>query len=428
MYSSRFEILENMLNKVEIIDNSLTIQDNITMVKSFFTQKWDNEIKKYNKNKDKYEFIDLFCGAGGLSLGLENAGMYPKVAMDSYKTATDTYFFNRPYLMKKDIHTKDIKDNYSDIQVRTPLVVGGPPCQGFSNANKQKVDNDERNKLYKYFINVVDKVTPEIFLMENVEGLLKYKCIIEDDFNEINYMVESFLINTKDFGIPQNRKRVFFVGIHKKHKLIFNDLINILKKNLLDNTIGMKFTLSDAISDLTKLQAKTLRNSTNKESLQWGYTIGDKMKYSSKYCQFLNKTIIDFPILNHKSKFNNERDIQIYGLLKEGEDSHSPRIEYINPYHNRKDVFKDKFFKLSSNKISKTITAHMYYDCHMYIHFNQARGLTPREAARIQGFPDDYFFTGTPNEWYRQIGNAVSPLIGKIIGLGLKKMLDRINE
>jgi DNA (cytosine-5)-methyltransferase 1 len=417
-----------MLKKVEIIDNPSTAQDNMTIVKSFFTKKWDYEIREYYKNKNKYEFIDLFCGAGGLSLGLENAGMYPKVAMDSYKTATDTYFFNRPYLKRKDILTKDIKDNHADIQVKAPLVVGGPPCQGFSNANKQKVDNDERNDLYKYFINVVNQVTPEIFLMENVEGLLKYKSNIEDDFSEINYMVEPFLINTRDFGIPQNRKRVFFVGIHKKHKLIFNELIDIFKRILLDNSIGMKFTLSDAISDLPKLQAKTLKNSTNKESSEWGYTIGNKIKYSSKYGKFLNNSTIEFPILNHKSKFNNERDIQIYSLLKEGEDSQSPRIEHINPYHNRKDVFKDKFFKLSSNKISKTITAHMYYDCHMYIHFNQARGLTPREAARIQGFTDDYFFTGTPNEWYRQIGNAVSPLLGKIIGLGLKKMLDRINE
>ena len=136
--------------------------------------------------------------------------------------------------------------------------------------------------------------------------------------------------------------------------------------------------------------------------------------------------IIDGIILNHKSKYNNDRDIQIYSILEQGEKSDAKSIQHINPYKNRDKIFKDKFYKLNFNVPSKTITAHMYYDCHMYIHPTQARGLTPREAARIQGFPDDYLFLGSPNEWYRQIGNAVSPILARYIGMKLAEILDRI--
>ena len=190
----------------------------------------------------------------------------------------------------------------------------------------------------------------------------------------------------------------------------------------------LNFVLEDAISDLPKLKAKTLKNSTYKESNDWGYTISKEMKFNSNYTRLINNGELSFPLLNHKTKYNNDRDIEIYSLLEEGDNSTSSSIEHINPYSDRAHMFKDKFFKLKRKEISKTITAHMYYDCHMYIHPSESRGLTPREAARIQGFPDTYFFTGTPNEWYRQIGNAVSPLIANIIGMGLKKMLDEIYE
>jgi len=107
-------------------------------------------------------------------------------------------------------------------------------------------------------------------------------------------------------------------------------------------------------------------------------------------------------------------------MLAPGEDTGAEAIRDINPYKNRDHIFKDKFYRLRPNYPSKTITAHMYYDTHMYIHPNQARGLSPREAARIQGFADDFIFFGYPNEWYRQIGNAVSPIVAKAIGSALK--------
>lgn len=428
-YIKQLELLNNNLKKIHIVDNSIKDSFLKNDIKNIFIEYFEKEYKYFESCKNKYNFVDLFCGAGGLSLGLEKSDLFPILALDSYKTATDTYIFNRPYLNENQVLTTDIKKNHELLNINAPLVVGGPPCQGFSNANKQKKENDERNELYKYFIQVVSNVQPDLVLMENVEGLLKYKEKIEKDFLDNGYIMKPYLLNTKDFGFPQNRKRVFFIGINLKHDSKYDKLIEIFQTNLNNHLLNnQNFVLEDAIKDLPVLKAKTVKNATYKESSDWGYTFSQEMKFDSDYAKLINNGKLNFPLLNHKSKYNNDRDIEIYSLLDEGDNSTSSNISHINPYIDRAHMFKDKFFKLKRKEISKTITAHMYYDCHMYIHPYSSRGLTPREAARIQGFPDTYFFTGTPNEWYRQIGNAVSPLIANIIGLGLKKMLDEIYE
>ena len=126
---------------------------------------------------------------------------------------------------------------------------------------------------------------------------------------------------------------------------------------------------------------------------------------------------------NHKARFNNDRDIEIYGRLNQGDRSDDPKIADIMPYSRRNGIFKDKYFKLEENKVCKTITAHMKFDCNMYIHPTQARGLTPREAARVQSYPDDYFFRGAYTKTYMQIGNSVPPLLGRAIATVIKKYL-----
>jgi len=424
----REDYLLGQLNKIKILDKSIDKKEHAKEIIKFFEIKLEKELGEYLNFEKRYEFIDLFSGAGGLSLGLEQAGLFPKIAIDHYATATKTYLFNRPYLNNENVITQDIRDEELIITNKVPLVVGGPPCQGFSNANKQQKKDDNRNQLYKYYIEIVRNTDPDIFLMENVEGLLKYKDIIQNDFFEAGYLTTPFLLNTKDFGLPQNRKRVFFVGIKISHQKIKSELLNIFLENIIQNKSVRHNNIFDAIQDLVGLKAKTIRNATYLESKDWGYSFGEIKKYNSKYCQRINNGILTFPLLNHKTKYNNPRDIEIYNRLKVGDKSDAESIKDINPYSNRDHIFKDKFCKLDFEGISKTITAHMYYDCHMYIHPTEARGLTPREAARIQGFPDDYLFLGTPNEWYRQIGNAVSPPLGKIIGKGLNKMLDRIYE
>ena len=423
--------IETRLSEINEIINSLSYLDksiNNTLINDcvipFFERSLLNKIEKHDAKQTKYEFIDLFAGAGGLSLGLEQSGFEPVTIVDNYLAANKTYLFNRPFLDSTKLISEDIKTiNVSEFK-HTPIIVGGPPCQGFSNANKQKQEDDDRNQLYKFFVNTVESVQPKIFLMENVEGILPYKDIIKDDFKAIGYSSKVFRINTKDLGLPQQRKRVFFLGIHDSISLLQPELFKLFN---FEEFNANTYSLKDAISDLPELDAKTLRNSTNIESKQWGFTFGLPHINTLKYSRVLNQEKnFEFPILNHKSKFNNDRDIQIYSILEQGEKSDAKSIQHINPYKNRDKIFKDKFYKLNFDVPSKTITAHMYYDCHMYIHPTQARGLTPREAARIQGFPDDYLFLGSPNEWYRQIGNAVSPILARYIGMKLAEILDRI--
>nr|WP_181718608.1 DNA cytosine methyltransferase [Pedobacter sp.]QJS06265.1 DdeI restriction endonuclease, DNA cytosine methyltransferase [Pedobacter sp.] len=416
--------------KVKLVDNSLDLNSHEKKVLSFFKNKLTKEINEYDKRTPKFEFIDLFCGAGGLSAGLEKAGLVPDLALDKDRPSLQTYHFNRPYLKDAQIINDDIKLVTKDFEfAHTPLVVGGPPCQGFSIANKQRQVNDERNQLYHFYLHTVELARPDIFLLENVEGILEHFGQIKFDFSKIGYSLIPYKLNTKDFGFPQNRKRVFILGIRDKYEKINSELKNIFESVIFAERSRYSFNLWDAIHDLPPLKAKTQRNSTNLEGAEWGYTFGDFSDSETPFSKLINKGFLgNIPILNHKAKYNNERDINIYGLLSPGERSDAASIAAINPYANRGDIFKDKFYKLLQNEVCKTITAHMYYDCHMYIHPLSARGLSPREAARVQGFADDYLFLGSPNEWYRQIGNAVSPILGNVLGKALRKVLERIYE
>ena len=130
-------------------------------------------------------------------------------------------------------------------------------------------------------------------------------------------------------------------------------------------------------------------------------------------------------VSNHKARYNNDRDIEIFGRMEPGDRSDDPKIADIMPYARRNGIFKDKYFKLENDKVCKTITAHMKFDCNMYIHPTQARGLTPREAARVQSYPDDYFFRGAYTKTYMQIGNSVPPLLGRAIAHVIKGYMER---
>lgn len=393
-----------------------------------FCHHFRNESQEKLKFNNDVKFIDLFCGAGGLSIGLEKFGLSPVLALDFNEQSIQTYKLNRPFLNEEEVIVDDIIEYVDSHEIpKVSVVVGGPPCQGFSNANKQSVPDDKRNYLYKKFIDVVRLSEASLIVMENVEGILKFEKYIENDFSKIGFSVKPYILNTKDFGYPQNRKRVFWFGYKTNNIFEFEQLATIFETNIKKTLSKSKFGLMDAIGDLPKLEAKTLRNNTDVENEKWGFTITENKVKATEYSQLINSNPYPF-LLNHKSKYNNDRDIEIYSRLQQGEGSDAKSIDDINPYKNRNAIFKDKFFKLRANEPSKTITAHMYYDCHMYIHPTQARGLTPREAARVQGFPDDYFFTGSPNEWYRQIGNAVSPLIARNIGQGIRAVIDFIND
>ena len=152
------------------------------------------------------------------------------------------------------------------------------------------------------------------------------------------------------------------------------------------------------------------------------------MLRKNSYIDYINQGRLPGIVLNHKARYNNDRDIEIYGRMYQGDKSDDPKIADIMPYTRRNGIFKDKYFKLEENKVCKTITAHMKFDCNMYIHPTQARGLTPREAARVQSYPDDYFFRGSYTKTYMQIGNSVPPLLGRAIAIVVKKYIENNRE
>jgi DNA (cytosine-5)-methyltransferase 1 len=387
-----------------------------------FLKKYIN--KEQVKTKRNYSFIDLFAGCGGLSVGLENAGFNPIFVNEIDPTFAETYYFNHDLNLDQ-YYVGDINkllnefEKYSIYFSETDLVCGGPPCQGFSMANRQRLIDDPRNTLYKSYLNFLREVRPKFFIMENVKGMASKIEEILIDFNKYlgkDYNFDYALLNAKDFGVPQNRERFFLIGnrIGIDSKKIFKQIKKEKK---------VSFVLRDSIYDLPQLSPKTEKNNNDLNNEKYGFTISKAITEKTQFRSFINSKLeIDY-ILNHKNRYNNNRDIEIFGRLPQGANSLHDSIKDIMPYTNRNHIFKDKYFKLDEHKICKTITSHMKFDCNMYIHPSQARGLSPREAARIQTFPDDYFFRGTQNKWYAQIGNAVPVKLAEIIGKQIIKYL-----
>jgi DNA (cytosine-5)-methyltransferase 1 len=394
---------------------------------SCVVNKWCN----HNRNKKQREeqekkaptFADFFCGAGGLSWGFHRAGFKMSLANDIQLCCIDTISLNHPEVPEKHLIAGDINDVIHKMQEysRYPnidVVIGGPPCQGFSMANRQRLIDDPRNHLYKSFVKAIELLKPKFFVMENVRGMLNVKKQIIQNFEEIGFSASAYILNANDYGVPQNRERVIFIG-----NRIGADNENIFRKVQLIGSQHHRSVLRDVLN-LPHLQAKQVPNSTEHEEDRSGYNITKNVqKKFSSYEQLINEGR-NIPLLyNHKARYNNERDIEIFSRLNPGDNSADPKIADIMPYKRREKIFKDKYFKLEPDRPCKTITAHMKYDCNMYIHPFEARGLTPREAARIQSFPDDYFFTGAYTKTYMQVGNSVPPLLSEAIAKVIKDAL-----
>ena len=368
--------------------------------------------------------IDLFCGAGGLSLGFTQEGFITALANDIEDCCLDTYSHNHPETPRALIVKGDIREVVSNLEKlvkgsRIDVIIGGPPCQGFSMANRQRLIDDPRNHLYKSFVETVKRIKPTFFIMENVKGMLPVAPQVKEDFEKVGYAVSYEVLNAKNFGVPQNRERLIYIGNNAgiDNQAIFEEIHRI------SDTIP-DFFLKDAIYGLRPLEASRVKNATEKGSTSSGFVIERNMiAETNDYIDLINSGRKIPVVCNHKARYNNDRDIEIFGRMEQGDKSDDPKIADIMPYASRNDIFKDKYFKLEMDKISKTITAHMKFDCNMYIHPTQARGLTPREAARIQSYPDDYYFRGAYTKTYMQIGNSVPPLLGRAIAKAIKKYL-----
>lgn len=369
------------------------------------------------------KIIDLFCGAGGLSLGFTQEGFVTALANDIEPCCIDTYSHNHPETPRKHIILGDINSMIGNIPElirfsEIDVLAGGPPCQGFSMANRQRLIDDPRNHLYKSYIEVLKLIRPRFFVMENVKGMLSVVHQVIEDFEGVGYTVSAKILNAKDFGVPQNRERLIFIGNRTGHdnEAVFRRIEEI--------GAGLpERTLSEALYGLRPLSAGRVKNATAAESDETGRIIDKSTGMTNEYIEAINQGRHISTVFNHKARYNNDRDIEIFCRLDPGDRSDDPKIADIMPYARRNGIFKDKYFKLEPDKVCKTITAHMKFDCNMYIHPCQARGLTPREAARVQSYPDDYFFRGAYTKTYMQIGNSVPPMLGGVIARAIKEQL-----
>lgn len=376
----------------------------------------------------KYTFIDLFAGCGGLSLGLEQAGFDVVFMNEIVDTFASTYLANHN-LKEGQYFIGDINElnkclgKYSDI-LKNPdrpitLVCGGPPCQGFSMANRQRIIDDPRNQLYKAYLQFLSEIRPQFFIMENVKGMANKFDEIIANFKEYlgdEYLYDYRLLKVQDFGIPQNRERFIMIG--NRMGIDPNEIFTEIERHK-----RPPFVLKDALFGLPHLEARKEKNKGEYESLECGFTERDFSYPSTDFYHFINGDRVITKLYNHKNRYNNLRDIEIFRRLPQGANSLHESIQDIMPYKRRNNIFKDKYFKLNENQICKTITSHMKYDCNMYIHPWEARGLSPREAARIQTFPDDFVLKGPQNSWYAQVGNAVPVKFAEVIGKSIMKFL-----
>ena len=342
------------------------------------------------------KIIDLFSGVGGLSQGFEWNGFEPVVAIDFWDDAIKTYNHNR----KDKVGTSMDITQFNDELLPNILkehkidgIIGGPPCQGFSTARlsnaTEKIGkiNESRNHLYLEFFRAVNIVRPKFFLIENVRGLVSankgafVKDIIER-FGAIGYDVSHKILNASDYGVPQNRQRVFFVGL-LEGKFEFPDKFEY------------KVSAKEAIMDLIH---------SNEDATQ-KYSAPSKNEYQ-KLMRNGKKTV-----KNHEVTIHNEQTTNVISMVPDGGNIKSLPPEY---WEIRK--YNKAFQRMNSELPSNTIdTGHRNY-----FHYEANRIPTARESARIQSFPDSFEFLGTKGSQYKQVGNAVPPLLARVLAEKIK--------
>ena len=357
---------------------------------------------------DSLKVIDLFSGAGGLSQGFRDAGCNIISAVEINKNLSQTFRnnFKKTKIFEEDISkvkSKDLLVNESKVDI----VIGGPPCQGFSMSGKRIRGNgiflnDKRNKLFKEFVRIINDLKPKIFLMENVPGILnifqgKTKNQILSIFESIGYDAKVKVLLAADYGVPQLRKRAFFIG---------NNL-GIDPEFLFPPKINKDYiTVEDAIFDLPFIK-----------SGQGEFETIYKKKPSTEYQKKMRAGVKK--LYNHISTKHDDKIINIIKMLKEGEGRNNLPKKFQT-----KSIHSGSYMRIVKNKPSYTITTR--FDTPpvgRVTHPIADRALTAREAARLQSFPDDFIFIGKRTHIGIQIGNAVPPLLAYEIAKNLKNRL-----
>lgn len=395
----------------------------------------------------KYQFIDLFCGAGGFSCGMEMAGFECIGGIELEEIIAKTHQLNHKHsrTVSGDIRTippeefaKIIDSDHVDV------IIGGPPCPTFSTIGDAKIrsvtgkptSEDPRNQLFLEYLKYVDYFRPDIFVIENVPTFItKYKGKI---FNTAVQIIESIgkdddgkgegiyevekpvqVLNAVYYGVPQTRRRMMLVA-HKKtgvqyaypKQTHYYDQTEMERMLLLPCT-----TVADAISDLPQI-------TDNWRISEMPYSRNDHL---TDYQKLMRKNGNGKTVKNNICRMSNDRAKQVFPHMKQGSKYMDlpPEIRQILPF--REDIFQDRLKRLVMDEPSWTVIAHIGMDGYMYIHPTENRTLSVREAARIQSFPDEFEFVGNQQETYVQVGNAVPPLLGKAIGDSVMEYMNAVN-
>lgn len=410
--------------------------------------------------EDKLTFIDLFAGCGGLSEGFLQADNYKALAHVEWEIPMINTLRHRlvekwnhtPEEAKKRVIHFDIQKseelingdwenetkkiysstNHESIiqnglkgligDQKVNLIVGGPPCQAYSIAgraqDKNSMKDDYRNYLFESFIKVVDKFRPEVFVFENVPGLLSAmpgnKPVTEriyEAFNEVGYeirkpdLLKKSVYTASEFGVPQKRNRVIIIGVEKNTKISLEEIYNQIDKS--KKKITPK-NVYDAIGHLPKFKPLQKEKRVNNKNVSHELVSTVRVKF-------------------HEARYHNERDVEIFKNWITNKMNTSSSQNKISFYNNLmgKQSNHAKYRNLEWDKPSPTIVAHLYKDGLMFIHpdVNQARSITVKEAALLQSFPNDFEFIGSQGSAFKMIGNAVPPEMAKNIAIAIAQKL-----
>ena len=341
--------------------------------------------------------IDLFCGAGGLSYGFEKAGVNILLGIDNDAMALKVFEKNHKNAKSicgdiTQLHYNDIKELIGDTTI--DLIIGGPPCQGMSLSGPRKFD-DPRNKLYLSYIRFVQEIKPKAFVIENVPGLVslfkgQIKNSIIERLTNLGYKVGYRILCAADYGVPQSRKRVVFVGLKKE----FFDFDRIKEEDMV--------TCEMALSDLPPLIDSLGEDPAEYETLP-----------QNEYQKLMRKNSVQ--VHNHIAAAHSEKVRNIIALVPDGGNYKDLPDEYKNTRN-----FHVAWTRFGSDKPAPTIdTGHRHH-----FHYKYNRVPTVRECARLQSFPDDFIFEGNKTQQFRQVGNAVPPIMAKAIAEALLEYLE----
>ena len=349
--------------------------------------------------KMNWNTIDLFCGAGGLSYGFSQAGFNILLGIDNDDKALETYRLNhkKSHTLCADLtkisYEKDIKPLLNGKEI--DFIIGGPPCQGMSLAGNRELD-DPRNKLYLSYLRILAEIQPKGFVIENVPGLLslfhgEIKNSILKRLKQMNYNVSFSVLKASDYGVPQIRRRVFFVGIRKDYT----------KKFKFPKPKNYVVTTKMALDDLPPLNDINYLGSEEQDYVK---------PPSNDYQQLMRKN--SSKVYNHIAARHTEKTRKIISMVPDGGNYKDLPQEYQNTRH-----FHVAWTRFDSNKPAPTIdTGHRHH-----FHYKWDRVPTVRESARIQSFPDNFIFLGNKTQQFRQVVNAVPPLLAESLAESLSK-------